>query len=135
MSATLDEIMLALKSTLGAIDGLTAYSVEPGSPKFPAAWPFVRTTDYRVSFDGAMIWNLAISVGVAAAEVGRAQTNLYPYLDHFGAKSIRATIEADPSLGLTGVSCVVKGVLSMGRAAIAGVEPIVAQLDVEVMVS
>jgi hypothetical protein len=135
MSATLDEIMLGLKAALGDIDGLTAYSVEPGSPKLPAAWPFVRTTDYRVTFDGSMIWNIAVSVAVSAAEVGRAQTNIYPYLDQAGPKSIRQAIESDPSLGLTGVSCAVKGVLSMGRAAIAGVEPIVAQLDLEVLVS
>ena len=133
--ATLDEIMLALKSTLGEIDGLTAYSVEPGSPKFPAVWPFLRTTDYRHHYGNGMVWNIVISVAVAAAEVGRAQTNLYPYLDVTGPKSIAAAIDADPSLGLAGVTAVVKGVLSMGRAAIAGIEPIVAQLDLEVMVS
>jgi hypothetical protein len=130
--ATLDEIMLALKSTLSEIEGLTAYSVEPGSPKFPAVWPFLRTTQFFMDFDGGMTWNIALTVAVAAAEVGRAQTNIYPYLDTSGPKSIRAVIESDPSLGLAGVNCSVKGVLSMGRAAIAGIEPIVAQLDLEV---
>lgn len=130
--ATLDEIMLALKATLGQIDGLTAYAVEPGSPKFPAAWPFLRTTDYRHTFGDGMVWNIVVSVGVLAAKVEYAQNNLYPYLDIAGPKSIAGAIAADPSLGLPGVSCVVKGVLSMGRAAIAGVEPIVAQLDLEV---
>lgn len=130
--ATLDEIMLALKATLSEISGLSAYSVEPGSPKFPAAWPFLRTTDYNVGFAGAMKWNIVISVAVDNAEMGRAQTNIYPYLDVAGSKSIVAAIEADPSLGLTGVNCAVRGVLSMGRAAIAGKEPIVAQLDLEI---
>jgi hypothetical protein len=133
--ATLEEIMLALKSTLSEIPGLTAYAVEPASPSFPAVWPFLRTSAYDTTFSGSMTWNIALTVGVIAAKVEYAQNNIYPYLDSTGTKSIHAAIQSDPSLGLPGVSCSVKGVLSMGRAAIAGVEPIVAQLDLEVYVS
>lgn len=125
--------MLALKSRLSEIDGLTAYSVEPASPKFPAVWPFLRTASYDMDFDGHMTWNLALTVAVEAAEVGRAQSNIWHYLTPVGPKSIHYAIESEPSLGLTGVSCSVKGVLSMGRAAIAGKEPLIAQLELEIM--
>ncbi len=130
--ASLADIMLALKLTLEGIDGLTAYSVEPASPKYPAAWPFLRSADYLVDFDDAVTWHLAVTVAVDNTEPGRAQSNLYPYLAPSGAKSIKAILEADPGLGLVGVNCAVRGVLSVGVANIGGKQPMIAQFDCEV---
>ena len=135
MSATLEEVMLAIKATAEEIDGLTGYSVEPPSPHYPALWPFVRDAAYHSTFDGAMTWHITLSVAVEQANAAFAQNNIYPYLAPTGARSIRQTFEADPSLGLTGVSCLVRGVTTVGRVTIAGKEPLVCQFDLEVITS
>lgn len=121
--ATFDEICVGLKGRLGTIAGLTGYAIEPASPKYPAAWPFLAepAADYDQTHDGGMTWHFRLTVALAASEQGHAQTNLMPYLAPTGAKSIKAAIEGDPTLGgLAGVYAVVLRVQQVGPLPIAG---------------
>lgn len=135
--AGLDDITTALKSAMAAIDGLTAYAIEPGSPQFPCAWPFFRqpAADYDQTFDDAMTWHLMVTVAVRASDPGHAQANLKPYLSPVGDKSIKAAIEDDVTLGLPGVSANVLRVDQIGPLQIAGATAWGATIPVDILVS
>lgn len=123
MAATLLDITAGLKGRLSAV-GLNANAVEPSSITPPAAWPFLRqpAATYDQTFDGSMTWFFSIYVLVGASSDQHAQTNLMPYLAPSGAKSVKAAIEADPSLGgLPDVYAVVTGVESVGGYELGGV--------------
>lgn len=141
--AGIDEITTALKATLGddgaggGITKLTAYAIEPPSPKFPCVWPFFRTpaADYDQTFDGAMTWHLTLTIAVQAVDIAHAQTNLKPYLSPIGDKSIKAAIEDDVTLGLPGVYANVLRVDQIGPLQVAGATAWAATIPVDVMVS
>ena len=102
MSGTITDIMLGIKARLETISGLTAYAVEPANPTYPAAWPLLRTIDYNADYDGDSTATIGITVAVANADLGRAQTNLAPYLAASGSRSIKAAIEGSNGTGSGG---------------------------------
>lgn len=133
---TLVQIGNGLKATLGTIANLTAYAVEPASPKYPAAWPFFREPagEFHQTFDGKLIWHFYVTVAVLAADLGQAQTNLLPYLAADGAKSVIDTLEADPTLGgLAGVHATVQRVERVGPIQAGGNAVWGAVISVDVM--
>lgn len=119
--AGIDDLTSALKTVLAGIDGLTAYAIEPASPKYPCAWVFFRNPaiDFDNTFDGAYTAHLTITVAVQGS-AEHQQTNLRPYLATDSAKSIVAAIDADVSLGLPGVSARVLRVDAIGPIGAAG---------------
>lgn len=104
--ATLADIQAGIKTKLATIAGLNAYAVEPASPLLPAAWPLLRAGTFDNDFDGDVTYTFGITVLVNAADQGRAQTNLLPYLDKSGTKSIKAALETANTLGVSGVDSV-----------------------------
>ncbi len=120
--AGIDDLTSALKTVLSGIAGLTAYAVEPASPKYPCAWVFFRNPaiDYDNTFDGAYTAHLMITVATQGS-AEHQQTNLRPYLAATGTKSIVAAIDADVTLGLPGVSARVLRVDGIGPIQAAGV--------------
>lgn len=133
MAATLTQVRNGIKTALAAIAGLSAYAVEPAKPHYPAAWTFPMRVDYHASFDGDMVYTMAVNVGVAAAEIGHAQTNLDPYLAPSGAKSIVAALEAAPTLGGVADSVRVLGMTGYGVREIGGASAVVATFEIEVL--
>jgi hypothetical protein len=129
--ATLTEIRNAIKDALDLKD-FNAYAVEPPAPKYPAAWCFPVGASYHQTFNDAVSWNLRVTVAVAASDVGRAQSNLDAYIAPTGDRSIKALLEADPSLGRKVDSLSVKGIVGYGAQEIAGASVVFAQLEVEV---
>lgn len=131
MTYTITGIMEGIKARLDTIDGLTPYAVEPANPKYPAAWPLLRTIDYNATEDGDLTATIGITVAVANADLGRAQTNLAPYLSTNGGRSIKAAIEGlgatDTNHNLGGAcdSVRVTRVEGVFAGHIAGVGPIV----------
>lgn len=130
--ATLTQLRNGIKAALGTIDGLSAYAIEPASPKYPAAWIFPQRANYHADYDGSMTWTLAVSVAVAATEIGHAQSNLDPYLAPSGAKSVVAALEADPSLGGAADSLRVVALTGYGARDLGGSTAIIATFEVEV---
>lgn len=130
--ATLTQLRNGIKAALGTIDGLSAYAIEPASPKYPAAWIFPQRINYHASYEGEMTYTLSVSVGVASTEIGHAQSNLDPFLAPSGAKSIVAALEADPSLGGVADSLRVVALTGYGARDLGGSTAIIATFEVEV---
>ena len=130
--ATLLDVTTGIKNRLATIAGLRVNAVEPGSVAPPAAWPFLRSATYDETFDGDMRWQFSIYIVVGAASDQNAQTNLMPYLAAAGAKSVKAAIEGDTTLGGVAHYAVVKSIDSVGSYEIAGTRVIGAVLICEV---
>lgn len=133
--ATLTEIRNGIKARLATIEGLTAYAIEPAAPKYPAAWTFPLRANYHADFPDGTTWTIAVTVAVAAAEIGHAQTNLDPYLAPDGAKSIVAALEGGPLTVATvrvADSVRVVGLTNYFANDIAGGRVVGAQFEVEV---
>lgn len=133
--ATLLEITAGIKGRLATIVGLNASAVEPASPHYPAAWPFLQSADYDQTFDGAMLWTFQITIAVQASSIGEAQTNLMPYLVPTGTKSIKATLEGGGGrLGVATVDSVrVRRIETVGALNIAGGSAVGATMTLEVL--
>lgn len=130
--ASLTEIRNGIKAALGTIAGLTAYAIEPSSPKYPAAWVIPLRATYHPIFEDSATWTVQVTVSVMASDVGHAQTNLDPFLAGSGSKSVRAAIEADPSLGGVVDSVKVTGLTNYFSAEVAGGRTVGATFEVEV---
>lgn len=133
--AGIDDITTALKGVLATITGLSAYAIEPASPKYPAAWVFFRQPALEyVTMGGGFTVHLTITVAVQG-DANHAQTNIQPYVSPTGDKSILAVVDADPSLGLTGVYASVLRVEAIGPLQAAGVSVWAATFPCDVFVS
>jgi hypothetical protein len=101
--ATVQEIREGIDDRLATIAGLRHSANVPKSPN-PApegghAYVKRRTTTFGVSMDGEDDVTFAVTVVVSWAEQQKAQVALDQYLASTGAKSIKAAIDADPTLG------------------------------------
>lgn len=100
MAATVSEIMTGLKDRLATVSGLRTSDYLPDNVNPPVAIPALESIDYhQASRGGAAIHQLNITVIVGSASERSAQGRLDGYLSYSGATSIRAAIEADPTLG------------------------------------
>lgn len=132
MAATLTQIRNGIKTALAEISGLTAYAIEPASPHYPAAWSIPQRCTYHNMYEGGATWTLGVTVMVQASEIGHAQTNLDPFLAEAGAKSVRAAIEVDPSLGGVVDSVKVNGITGYFAGEVAGGRTVGASFEVEI---
>lgn len=87
---------------------------------------------YRADSDGDATYTIAVTVGVAASEIGHAQTNLDPFLAPTGAKSVVAALDADPTLGGVVDSVRVTAMTNYFTRDVAGGVAVCAQFEVEV---
>lgn len=134
MSATLTDIRNAIKSALTGVI-TNAYAVEPTTPNYPAAWVFPAknpAATFDETFEGATTWYLLVTVAVQASDLSRSQSNLDPFLATTGAKSVKAALEADTTLGGVVDSLRVTGITAYGPLDLAGTNILAAQLAVEV---
>jgi hypothetical protein len=130
---TIQDITNGLERRLATIPDLRTYAIEPDKPNFPCAYP--RLVDW--TYDDAMyprttIWHFDVWVLVGIEpRFGRAQTELNEYLSPNGSRSIKETIECDPTLGCC-VNARVTGGGAYGRVDIAGITALGASVRVEV---
>jgi len=130
---TVDEIQAAIKARLEAA-GIRAYATEPDKPNMPCAYPRVVDWTYDHDFDGDTLWHFDVWVLVGLDPgFNRAQTMLNPYLSPTGSNSIRAAIDADPSLGRIVSSARATGGGAYGRVDIAGITALGASVRLEVL--
>lgn len=93
-------ITTGMKTALATISGLHAFATEPSNPPLPAAWPALEGVDYDATFGGGDTFRFRVWVVVPlGTDINRAQTFLLPFLQSSGSKSIKAALEADPTLG------------------------------------
>lgn len=125
----------ALASRLGTITGLNVYSTFPAVPQAPCVIVQPTTGDYDLSLANGgetMNFDLVLLAIQIASPFDVAQDAIDPYLDRSGSTSLRATINADVSLGGTVHTCRVKGWQNYGTINLGGSEYLGAKLAVEV---
>lgn len=106
--ATVTQIVEGIETRLKTIQGLNVTDYVPEQVNPPQAFVDVPEIDYRMSFSptGLRSIKLTVTILVSASYVGH-QKKLLPYIDQTGASSVFAAIEADKTLGLPDVECVV----------------------------
>jgi hypothetical protein len=129
MTAALDlaAVCTGIKTRLATISGLNALDRIPGSITAPCAWPQPTSGEYDESFEGeqGLTFKIVVAAG-GVADIAQAQTLLMAYVAESGAKSIKAAIEADATLGGKVDGCRVErwrdyGMLQMGNLQFVGV--------------
>jgi hypothetical protein len=96
--ATVQEIREGIDDRLATIAGLRHSPNVPGVVNPPHAFVKRRQTTFGVSMDGEDDVTFAVTVLVSWADQTTAQEALDEYLASTGAKSIKAAIDADPTL-------------------------------------
>ncbi len=100
--ASVAAIADGLKVRLATISGVRAYSYQPEQLNPPFAYPILNGVSYHQTMGmGSAVtqfdWSVYVVVGRWVDRV--AMTNLDDFLSPTGAKSIRAALEADRTLG------------------------------------
>jgi hypothetical protein len=100
MPATVSQVATGLATRLATISGLRTSAYQPEQLNPPFAFPTLNRIEYHRAFAGGdvvMDWTVNVIVG------RYVDRNSFAILDDFlsysGAKSVRAAIEADKTLG------------------------------------
>lgn len=115
--ATIEQVMLGIETRLATIAGLRVAEYSPDQINPPQAIVGVPPVpDYRRTFGSGGHLNIepTVTVLVSAALDRTGQMKLASYTDKTGAQSIYAAIEADKTLGIAGVECIVKSFQPLG---------------------
>lgn len=100
MAATATQVLTGLKNRLATISGLRTYFYQPASVNPPIAWPVISQVNYhRAMGGGLVVYECVVYVVVGRYTDDRANADIDGYLAFSGAKSIRAALEADETLG------------------------------------
>jgi len=100
MPATVSQVATGLKSRLATISGLRTFDYQPEQVNPPVAYPVLNSVTYHRAFAGGdveMFWSIFVIVGRYTDS--RAFNDIDDYLAYSGAKSLRAAIEGDTTLG------------------------------------
>jgi hypothetical protein len=101
MPATISQVKDGLKTAINTVSGLRAFDYQPDQVNPPFAWPTLDTITYHQTGmnNGGVVMNFTITLVVNRAAERVAQDQLDQYMSWDGAKSLRAAIEADRTLG------------------------------------
>lgn len=109
---SITDIRDGIEANLETINGLRGYSEIPENPQVPAAVVTLDSIEYHQAFKNGLVqFNFTVTVIVGRFNARASQQVLNEFADNSGAKSIRAAIESDRTLGGTVFDCVVQ---SMG---------------------
>lgn len=100
MPATVTQVCEGLRTRLATISGVRAYSYQPEQLNPPMAFPELLQVNYHRAFQGGdveMAFNVHVVVGRWTDRTAFAL--LDDFLSYDGAKSIRACLEGDKTLG------------------------------------
>jgi hypothetical protein len=100
MPATINQVAEGLKTALDTIAGLRCFSYQPEQENPPMAFPILDRVTYHKAFQGGDMvadWTVVVVVGRYLDRT--AFKTLDDFLSFSGAKSIRAALEADKTLG------------------------------------
>jgi hypothetical protein len=98
--STISQVGDGLKARLATITGLRTYSYQPEQLLPPVGYVTLNNISYHGAFQGGnqeMEWSVIIVVGRWTDR--EANARLDDYATYSGAKSVRAAIEADKTLG------------------------------------
>jgi hypothetical protein len=113
--ATLTQIREGVATALGTIPGLQASARILTNPTLPVAYVVPGEIQYHATMgNGHSDWNLLIEVQVGTVSDIGAQDTLDAFISESGEKSIKAAIEADPTLGGLAQDLIVQGTSDYG---------------------
>lgn len=133
MPATVSQVAAGLKTRLATISGLRTFSYQPEQENPPFAYPEINSIDYHRAYGGGdvvMNWTIYVVVGRWLDRTAHAA--LDDYLSYSGAKSIRAAIEGDQTLGGVCQTLIVRSGADITSLDANGAQFLVIQLQVEV---
>jgi hypothetical protein len=133
MPATVSQVADGLKTRLATITGLRTFSYQPEQENPPFGYPQLNSVDYHRAYSGGdvvMNWTVFVIVGRYLDRTAHAQ--LDDYLSYSGAKSIRAAIEADPTLGGVCSTLIVRSGADISSLDANGASFLMIQIQVEV---
>jgi hypothetical protein len=133
MPATISQVAIGLQARLATISGLRTFSYQPEQENPPFAYPEINRVDYHRAFSGGdvvMDWTIYVVVGRWLDRTAHA--SLDDYLSYSGAKSVRAAIEADQTLGGVCSTLIVRSGADITSLDANGAQFLVIQLQVEV---
>jgi hypothetical protein len=101
MPATISQVKDGLKARINSISGLRAFDYQPDQVNPPFAFPTLDTVTYHQTgmASGGVVMNFTITLIVNRSSERTAQDQLDQYMNWDGAKSLRAAIESDRTLG------------------------------------
>jgi hypothetical protein len=101
MPARISQVKDGLKTAINTVSGLRAFDYQPDQVNPPFAWPTLDTITYHQTGmnNGGVVMNFTVTLVVNRAAERVAQDQLDRYMSWDGAKSLRAAIEADRTLG------------------------------------
>ena len=109
MAATVSQAANALRTALGTINGLRVYEHIPDVINPPMAAVGIDEVTYHRAFGGGdAIYRYVVTVVCARTSERTAQTRLDGFVSYSGDASVRAAIEADPTLGGVVSTCIVE---------------------------
>ena len=133
MPATISQIADGLKTRLETISGLRAFSYQPEQENPPFGYCELNSVDYHRAYQGGDVvtsWTIYVVVGRYLDRT--AGDALDEYLSFSGSKSVRAAIEADPTLGGVCSTLIVRSGADVTTLDDGGAQFLVIQIQVEV---
>ena len=100
MAATISQVGAGLATRLSTISGLRVFEYQPDSAYPPFAFPSLTNIEYHKAMaGGAQNYTYTITVVTGRVDERSGQDELDAFASYDGAKSVRAAIEADRTLG------------------------------------
>jgi hypothetical protein len=100
MPATPSQVVTGLKNRLATISGLRTFNYQPSSLNPPVGFPLINRIQYHGAMGGGLvIYDCTVYVIVGRYTDDRAFDDADDYLAYSGAKSVRAALEGDQTLG------------------------------------
>jgi hypothetical protein len=100
MPATVSQVATGLATNLATIAGLRTSAFQPEQLNPPFAFPTLNRIEYHKAFGGGdVVMDFTVSVIVGRYVDRNAFATLDDFLSFSGAKSVRAAIESDKTLG------------------------------------
>ena len=133
MPATVSQVATGLATRLATISGLRTSAYQPEQLNPPFAFPTLNRIEYHRAFAGGdvvMDWTVNVIVGRYVDRNSFAI--LDDYLSYSGAKSVRAAIEGDPTLGGVCSTLIVRSGADITSLDAGGAQFLVIQMQVEV---
>lgn len=113
--ASLTEIREGVATRLQTISGLQASARMLANPTLPVAYVVPGEINYHAAMgNGHSDWNLLIELQVGAISEMGAQDKLDALISETGEQSVKAAIEAEPTLGGLVDDLIVQGVRDYG---------------------
>ena len=133
MPATVSQVAAGLQTRLATISGLRAFAYQPEQLNPPTAYPVLNSVTYHRAFGGGnveMFWSIYVVVGRYTDR--RAFDDIDGFLAYDGAKSVRAAIEGDRTLGGVCQSLLVSSSFAIEPQTQADAEFLTVRVDVTV---